>query len=203
MVEGRWDRLVQFSGQAYNLRLSFVMDAPQHEPRWGRRAMTLYMLATGLANKTPDFYKVKSAGAGDHASNQFMKNLRDLARKSFGADYSEKKVCKGTKHAFDFYIPEERSAVEIALSLHNPASEYEKDIFKCILAKEDGVPVSSLLFITKPGGFLRHEAAGSKRIRELVWKHFGVWVDILEILPPAEAERLTKRFAMTERASAS
>lgn len=153
----------------------------------------LYMLALNLANSTPDFYKVKNAGFGDHASNQFMKNLRQLAKSTFGSDFSERKVCKDTKHAFDFYIPDEGSVIEIALSLHNPASEYEKDILKCLLAKEDGMEVRSLLFIAKPGAFARHEAAGSRRIRELVLKHFGVWVDILDLLPAADAEKVIKR----------
>jgi hypothetical protein len=83
--------------------------------------------------------------------------------------------------------------IEIALSLHNPASEYEKDIFKCLLAKEDGMVVNSLLFITKPRALMRHDAAGSKRIRELVLKHFGVWVDILELLPAADTEKLMEK----------
>src|SRR5258708_33449284 len=116
-----------------------------------------------------------------------MKKLRKLAKEMFGSDLSEKRVCKDSKHAFDFYIPDEGSVIEIALSLHNPASEYEKDIFKCLLAKEEGLNIKSLLFIAKPGALRRHDAAGSKRIRELVWKHFAVWVDILEILPPDQA----------------
>jgi hypothetical protein len=169
------------------------MEMKKQEPQWGRKAMMLYMLAIKLANGTPDFYKVKNAGFGDHASNVFMKNLRQLAMNTFGSDFSEKRACKDTKHAFDFYIPDEGSVVEIALSLHNPASEYEKDIFKCILAKEDGLTVNSLLFITKPRAMLRHEAAGSRRIRELVMKRFGIWVDILELLPAADADQVIKR----------
>jgi hypothetical protein len=165
----------------------------KQKQQWGIQAMMLYMLAINLANRTPDFYKIKNAGLGDHASNQFMKNLRQLAKDHFGSDFSEKRVCKDTRHAFDFYIPEEGSAIEIALSLRNPLSEYEKDIFKCLLAKEDGLKINSLLFITKPGGMLRHEAAGSKRIRELVLKRFGVWVDILELLPEAEAEKVIEK----------
>jgi hypothetical protein len=56
------------------------MAIPEQERQWGQKAMMLYMLALRLANGTPDFYKVKNAGLGDHASNQFMKNLRQLAK---------------------------------------------------------------------------------------------------------------------------
>lgn len=153
----------------------------------------LYMLAIRLANSTPGFYDIKNAGAGDHASNQYMKNLRILAKETFGCDMSEKRVCKDTKHAFDFYIPEEGTVVEVALSLRNPTSEYERDIFKCLLAREDGLSIESLLFISKPGAMARHDAAGSKRIRDLVLKHFGVWVDIMELLPNAETEKVIER----------
>ena len=169
------------------------MEMPSQEHKWGYHAMMLYMLAINLANRTPDFYKIKNAGPGNLASNQFMKNLRQLAKNHFGSDFSEKKVCKDTRHAFDFYIPDEGSVIEIALSLHNPGSEYEKDIFKCLLAKEDGLSINSVLFIAKPGAMLRHEAAGSKRIRELVLKHFGVWVDILELLPGADVEKVIEK----------
>jgi hypothetical protein len=176
------------------------IDIPTQEPNWGFKAMQLYLLAVALANKTPGFYNVKGAGLGNRASNEFMKNLRRLAKDTLGSDFSEKKVCKDTKHAFDFYIRDEGSVIEVALSLHNSLSEYEKDIFKCLLAKEDGLNIKSLLFIAKPGGSGRHDAAGSKRIRELVWKHFAVWVDILEILPPAQADRLANRL---EKSAAS
>jgi hypothetical protein len=160
------------------------------EQQWGFKAMQLYLLAISLANKTPNLYSVKGPGLGNHASKEFTEKLRQLAKNMFGSDFSEKKVCKDTKHAFDFYIPEEGSVIEIAFSLHNSLSEYEKDIFKCLLAKEEGLNITSLLFIAKPGAIVRHEAAGSKRIRELVWKHFRVWVDIMEVLPPDAAAKV-------------
>ena len=44
---------------------------------------------------------------------------------AFGADYSEQKVCGETSFAVDFYFPEERTIVEVALGLPNPASEFD------------------------------------------------------------------------------
>ena|SRR5579859_7738989 len=163
--------------------------------------MMVYMLAIRLANSTPGFYDIKNAGAGDHASNQYMKDLRALAKETFGCDLSEKRVCKDTKHAFDFYIPEEATAIEVALSLRNPTSEYERGIFKCLLAREDGLPIRSLVFISKPGALSRHEAAGSRPIRDLVMKHFGVWVDIMELLPNAQPDKIIE--TMNKTASSS
>lgn len=175
------------------LQCLIVETLNNQEQQWGFKAIQLYFLAISLANKTPDFYKVKGPGLGNHASKAFTEGLRQLAKDMFGSDFSEKKVCKDTKHAFDFYIPNEGSVIEIAFSLHNSLSEYEKDIFKCLLAKEEGLNITSLLFIAKPGAIGRHEAAGSKRIRELVWKHFRVWVDIMEILPPDAAAKVAEK----------
>ena len=42
---------------------------------------------------------------------------------------------------FDFFFPDEAVAVEFAFGLHNPNSEFERDIFKCLLAIDDGCPV--------------------------------------------------------------
>ena len=57
------------------------------------------------------------------------------AKDIFRTDFSVKKACRGARYCFDFYFPDERTAVEIALGLHNPISEYERDIFKCLLAR--------------------------------------------------------------------
>lgn len=179
------------------LETGVMKQEEQQEPRWGLTAMKLYLLALNLADYTPGFYDTKGAGAGNHASNQFMKNLRRVAREIFKCDYSEKSICKNTKYAVDFYIPEDGTVVEVALSLKNPTSEYEQDIFKCLLAQEDGATVSSLLFIAKPGALATHNAPGSKRIREFVLKHFGLYVDILELLPATDAKELAEKARAT------
>ncbi len=73
------------------------------------------------------------------------------ARVAFGVDYNDKKACKDVGYAFDSHISDEATAVEIALSLHNPISEYEHDIFKCLLAREKGLAVDALL-LDRPSG---------------------------------------------------
>jgi hypothetical protein len=61
-----------------------------------------------------------------------------LAKEVSGSDYSEKVVCKGTGFRLDFFSPDEETAVEFAFGLHNPNSEFERDILKCVLAIEGG-----------------------------------------------------------------
>lgn len=154
-----------------------------NDEKLGPQASQLYLLALGLANSTAGFYKKKGAGHGDHATNQFMAALREIVKQQLGKDFSEAPACKGTKCAFDFYLPDERTVVEVALSLRNPTSEFERDIFKCLLASDVGLAIDTLLFICKPGGIARLEAASSRRIRELVKDKFGLRITTLELVP--------------------
>lgn len=81
--------------------------------------------------------------------------VREAARGMFGTDYSEKPACTSAGFRFDFFFPEEAVAVEFAFGLHNPNSEFERDIFKCLLTIEDGCPVKRLMLIGKPGAIGR------------------------------------------------
>lgn len=92
----------------------------------------LIELAQALAAKIPAFQAVLGPGAGDEATGEFMRKLRENALAEFGNDYSEKKICGGNSLAVDFYFPEEQTIVEVALGLPNPATEFEKDVLKAI-----------------------------------------------------------------------
>ena len=145
------------------------------------KAEELLVLVQKLALKTPGFFEIKGPGIGDRASNKFMKNLKQLAKDRFGNDFSEHKVCDTTKFAIDFYFPDERTAVEIAFGLHNPNSEFERDIFKCLLARESGFEVRRLVLMGKPGASDRQSSPGPIAIRSYVEKKFNLVIDIFEI----------------------
>lgn len=129
----------------------------------------------------PDFFNVKGPGKGDRATNKFMKELCTRARIEFDHDYSEQQICGENKLAVDFYFPEESSIIEVALSLRNSTSEYERDIFKALLAKDSGYQVSRLLFITKPGGHQRINQPGAKSIANWVKDMHGITTDVVEL----------------------
>jgi hypothetical protein len=141
----------------------------------------LLLLAQAIARRTPDFFEKKGPGAGDHATALFVRSLCQLAKKEFGSDYSEKIVCKAAKSRFDFFFPDEGTVVEFAFGLHNPISEFERDVFKCLLAIEDGSSVKKLILIGKPGAIARLNAPAPKAIIELVAKRFNLAVEILEL----------------------
>lgn len=145
------------------------------------KSENLLLLAQELAERTPGFFDKKGPGAGDHATGLFVRSLRQLAHEVFGADYSEKIVCKGAGFRFDFFFPDEGTAVEFAFGLHNPTSEFERDVFKCLLAIEDGCAIRKLLLIGKPGAIARLSAPAPKAILELVRKRFELTVDVCEL----------------------
>jgi hypothetical protein len=157
------------------------------------KALMLYFYAQEIAHKVEGFYEKKGPGLGDRASADFMKKLRGAAEAAFGQDYSERKACKKLGYRFDFYFPEERTVVEVALGLHNPISEYERDIFKCLLAREEGIKIDRLCFICKPGGADQQGAPGPSAIASFVGKQFQLEVTLLDLMRGLSAADVLKR----------
>lgn len=152
---------------------------------WGDMTSRLVLFASKLADSTPGFYETKGPGAGDRAANEFMEVLRRNARDMSVKDYSEAKVCAGTNSSLDFFFPEEMTAVEFAFSLCQPMSEYERDIFKCLLANDSGYSIRRLVLVCKPGGESRLSAPGPKPIRDWAARNHGLEVDVFERRPRA------------------
>jgi hypothetical protein len=144
----------------------------------------LLLLAQGIVDQASDFFEKKGPGIGDHATGAFVRGLRQLAKDVLGADYSEKVACKAAGFRFDFFFPDEGTAVEFAFGLHNPNSEFERDILKCILAIEDGCKVRKLVLVGKPGAIVRLGAPAPKAIVDLVRKRFDLAVEVLELRIP-------------------
>ena len=150
----------------------------------GENISRLILLAQKFAEATPDFFATKGPGAGDRATNEFMQKLNSNATSIFGKVYTAPKICGETNFAPDFYFPEEQTVVEFAFSLDKPISEYERDIFKCLLAKDNGFPVRSLLLVCKPGGQRRLSAPGPKAISDWAARHCALDVLVWDLIAP-------------------
>ncbi len=74
--------------------------------------------------------------------------------------------------------------MEFTFSLDKPISEFERDIFKCLLAQEAGHPVRKLLLVSKPGGEVRTASPGPKAIKDWVLRKYGLQVEVWELVPP-------------------
>jgi hypothetical protein len=143
----------------------------------------LFGMAQEVANEKPEFFYIKGPGIGDKDTADFMSKLRVKAMKKFGRDFSERKICgTGINSAVDFYFPEEATIVEIALTLKNAASEFEKDIIKAILAKRSGNEVKKLCFISKPGAIKRNKEPAPRAIISWIIEDYGIQVIIRELV---------------------
>jgi len=145
------------------------------------KAKIILRKAQGIADERPNFFEKKGAGKGDRDTNSFMAELRSRAKQAFGADFSEKQICGDNNLSVDFFIPDEDTIIEIALSLRNPGSEFERDILKAIMATEQGAHVRNLVFLCKPGAIKRHQQPSSIAIKKWVFKNHNIKVTILEL----------------------
>ncbi len=151
------------------------------------QAMTLLLLANRLAVTTPGFFTIKGPGRGNHATNDFVRELRRQAELEFGEDYSEQVICGSSKSAVDYYFPSEATIVEVALGLRNPNTEFEKDILKALVAKDCGNPVKRLFFIAKPGGQRKCQQPGRKDFAAWLNAEHGIEIDVHDLDPSHQA----------------
>jgi hypothetical protein len=119
-----------------------------------------------------------------------MARLRQEALRHFGSDCAEKRIWGTANFAVDFWFPEDKTIVEIAMSLRNPLSEYERDLFKALLALETGHTVERLVLFAKPGAKARCSRPGIVAITQWVEKTAGIKVEIREFTPPEVEEIL-------------
>ena len=113
-----------------------------------------------------------------------MQELRYRATNLLGQDYSEQKVCGDNGLAVDFFFPNESAILEVALSLRNSNTEFERDILKALMAQEAGHSVTRLQFLSKPGAISKHMQPSSRAIISWALRNHGLKVEIRELLAP-------------------
>lgn len=139
-------------------------------------------LATKLAAADPDFHRKKGPSEGDHHTTGYMAKLGTaIAGKWGGQVEAEQPVPSDlVKWRIDFYVPAESTAIEIALSSANPNTEMEKDIFKALVAREQGLEIDRLVLIGKAGTLKRLNNPAALVTRDFVRRHHGLAVLVRE-----------------------
>jgi hypothetical protein len=149
------------------------MDLPPKSAR-------ICVAAQKLAERTPGFFEIKGHGLGDRATNAYMRDLREILDTRKGQD-CEVPVSKGIDSKFDFFVADEKCVVEIALGLHNPNCEFEKDILKCLLAREEGVAIETLVLVGKPGTLIKQAEPYRAAVADLCRRRYGLEIVVLEL----------------------
>jgi hypothetical protein len=137
-------------------------------------------LAQRVADSKPDFFDKKGAGLGDKDTGSYMSELRKIVENNVGEGLSERSICGDNNLKVDFYVQSEATIIEVALSLRNSNSEFERDILKAFLAQRCGNKVKRLVFISKPGALRQHRRPGSIAIMDWVKSEHGICVEIRE-----------------------
>lgn len=163
------------------------------------RPALLVDIARRLAAENPDFQAVLGPGAGDRSTHRFMTKLRERAAKQFGCDYSERRICGENSLAVDFYFPEEETIVEVALGLPNPATEYEKDVLKAIMAQETGQVVRKLIFISRAGGEKKCSQPGRKAVKLWAKAKHGLTIEVYDLPGVARVRKRALRRSSIEQ----
>lgn len=145
------------------------------------KVQQIVKIAQQIADEMPNFHEVKGPGKGDKANHDFMAKLRERVGNQLGIDYSEKQISGEIKSAVDFFLRDEKTIVEIALTLKVPLSEFHKDIFKALLAKDKGEDIEKLVFISKPGAKKRHNEPASQAIMKWLNDNYSIEVEIFEL----------------------
>lgn len=150
-----------------------------------RIADQIFDLAQQLASRTPGFQERVGPGkqAGNGVTNAFLNSPDTAVSDNWPTEVRrQEQVAPGVKYSFDYFIPSEETAVEIALSLRNIVTEFEKDIFKAILANEAGKKITKLVLIGKAGSVKRQSCTGPNAIKRWVEHNCGIVVQVKELL---------------------
>ena len=148
----------------------------------GPLARRLVAAAQETARRTRGFQRRLGAGAGDDATKRYKEALDNLVRRRWpDLILPEERVIEGARYRFDYYIPSERTVIEVALSARNPGSEFEKDAFKVLLAKRAGKPVDRLVVVGKEGTEKRLDQPGQRAICAFARAEHGIDVDVKDL----------------------
>ncbi len=146
-------------------------------------------IARQLALSRPRFLDIKGAGHGDRDTSEFMRELRREIEAQLPGAKAEQRICGKNSFAVDFFLPEQAAVVEVALSLRNSSTEFERDILKVLLAQDQGCNIKRLVFISKPGALKRLGEPAPAAIIEWAKRRHDLVVEIHEIGAPAVQQR--------------
>ena len=147
-------------------------------------AACILAAAQDVANRRSAFFQKKGPGDGDRDTNDFMTEVRaEVQRRTGRRDLAERRICGDNNLAVDFYVEDEATIIEVALSLRNPNCEFERDILKALMAKETGSPVNRLLLIAKPGGEQRVNQPSSQAMVAWAQRLHGLEISVIDLSP--------------------
>lgn len=103
-------------------------------------------------------FERRGPGEGNRVTNKVMSDANKAVEAVFGREAVEPAFVPSVKHSMDYYLEGTSEAVEVEFSLPNPYPCLEKDAFKVLLAREQGISINRLVLVGPPGSRKRLSA---------------------------------------------
>jgi hypothetical protein len=145
------------------------------------KTQRILLLAQEVADSLPDMFLKRGPGKGNNFTNQYMASLNQKVRAVIGNDYVEQCISGTTRQCVDFFVPDEKTIVEVELSLYNTHNNLDRDIFKALLAIDSGYQIDTLLLVGKEPAKQRHTQPASIALIKWVKTHHALNVVIEDI----------------------
>jgi hypothetical protein len=122
-----------------------------------------------------------SANSSQHEKRSFEEYLRNKIQERLGNNYSEKVLSRRCRYRVDYFIEEEATVIELELSSHRSNTNFERDCFKVIIARDEDVDIKHFIMLGVYGTANRHDEPGPTTIKEVMKSKFGVEVQVMDI----------------------
>ncbi len=143
----------------------------------------IFEIAQRVAKRFPEVSQGSAITPRQRA--EFIRRLEKEVQKELRGVLIEEPLSSFSRATFNFYLPSTSTAVEIALPLWESDSEFERDLFKCLLASDEGKPVDRLVFIGCKGTKITSELPCRQAILRYVLDKYGLAVSMMELSPLA------------------
>lgn len=160
----------------------------------GSVTVSFIELVRETVNSTPNIFRYSSPHEAHDASILFHMNVATRVHEIKLPVCYDQYLIAGTGARPDCYVPQEQTVVEIALSLYDTENELLKDVLKCLLMRDQGRPVSTLVLL----GGIRESATRRKVPRtstqqmstpfnraviELLERAYGLRILVFDLVP--------------------
>ncbi len=144
------------------------------------KAERIFQLAQEGAD-TFRMFKARRAGAGIPYVNEVINHLKFLVVQEFGNGVVNQFLNKENRQTVDFWLEDEQTIMEVEFNTFNSPPVLERQVFKALLAKDDGKDVRQLILIGDPGSILLSQAPTPASIINWVERQHQIQVQIWEL----------------------
>ncbi len=138
------------------------------------KTRTILRLAQEVADSLPDMFRKKGPGERNKFTNRYMAALNQKVTEALGKQYVEQPISGNTRQCVDFFVPDEKTIVEVELSLYNVHTNLDRDIFKALLEIDSGHQIHTLLLVGKEPAKQRHTQPASMALIKWVRTHHAL-----------------------------